>query len=86
MSLSAAAGSGDTLGILRALRDRLAADLDSCTSLRDVASLSQRLMDVTLKLDELGGAVKVEAPKTGLSRFEAKLAERQATATGSRRA
>lgn len=85
MSLSEAAATGDRITALRALRERLAADLDECTSMRDVASLSQRLMDVLAQIDELGGGVKVEAPKTGLSRFEEKLRERSAASSGSRR-
>lgn len=85
MSLVTAAGSGCRLTALRALRDSLAADLDTCTSLRDKASLSQRFMDVLAQIDELGGGVRVDAPATGLTRFQEKLREREATA-GPRRA
>lgn len=84
-TLTTAAASGSRLRALRALRDRLAADLDETDSKRDVASLSQRLMDVLAQIDELGGGVKDEAPTTGLTRFEEKLREREA-ASGSRRA
>lgn len=51
--LAATARAGDALATLRALRDRIAADLDSCDSARDVASLSQRLMDVVEKIAAL---------------------------------
>lgn len=85
MSIAAAAGTDDRLKALKALRDRLAGEIDNCASMRDLASLSQRLMDTLAQIDELGGSKKAEPPKTGLTRFEAKLAERQATASGSRR-
>lgn len=45
LTLADAAASGERLTALRVLRDRLARDLDACASARDVASLSQRLME-----------------------------------------
>jgi hypothetical protein len=85
VSLEQVAGTGDTLELLRALRDRLARDLDETDSKRDVASLSQRLLDVTLKINELGGAAKTEPPKTGLSDFERKLRDRTSASSRTRR-
>lgn len=41
------------LHALRELRDRLAVDLDECGSARDVAALSQRLMDVLAQIDSV---------------------------------
>ena len=78
----------DRLRVLRALRDRLAVDLDGCRSLRDVASLSQRLMDVLVQIEALTGAASAGKPErgTGLSEFEARLAERQSGAAGAGRA
>ena len=86
MSLSAAAATGDRLHALEALRDRLASDLDECASARDVASLSQRLMDVLKQIDELGGGVQIERKETGLSEFERRLRERESTSSSPRRA
>ena len=51
--LVGAAGSGDRLAALRALRDRLAADLDVCESARDVAALSQRFMDTLAQIETI---------------------------------
>lgn len=41
--IAAIAAEGDRLATMRALRDRLAADLDDCASARDVAALSRQL-------------------------------------------
>jgi hypothetical protein len=76
MSLAATTETG-RLATLKALRDRLASDLDLCASARDVASLSQRLMDVLVQIDELGGGVKSAEKKTGLSDFEKRLRDRE---------
>ena len=76
--LVAAASSGSRLVALRALRDRLARDLDETDSKRDVASLSQRLMDVLVQIDELGGGVAEVKPETRLDEFTKRLAERKA--------
>lgn len=84
-SLAAAAKAGARLGTLRALRDRLARQIDGTDSARDVASLSQRLMDVLVQIDELGGGEQAKPKETGLSDFERRLAERQATAKAPRR-
>lgn len=86
MSLSDAVATGERLRALEALRDRLASDLDACASARDVASLSQRLMDVLKQIDELGGGVQAERKETGLSEFERRLRERESAAKGPRRA
>lgn len=55
MTLAEAAATGDRPIALRALRDRLAVDIDVCVSARDVSSLSQRFMDVLEQLDALAG-------------------------------
>lgn len=51
MTLESAAQSGDSRRLLEELRDRLASDIDQCSSARDVASLSARLSDVVKQLD-----------------------------------
>jgi hypothetical protein len=85
--LVSAAVSGSRLTALRALRDRLAADLDETDSKRDVASLSQRLMDVLEQIDELGGGVLEAKPETKLDEFTKRLRDRKQSApAGARRA
>ena len=56
--LAAVAASGDTAGTLRALRDRLAAEIDSSGSARDVAALSRQLTDVLERIAGLPGERK----------------------------
>lgn len=85
-ALTAAAATGDRLTALRALRDRLAADLDDTDSKRDVAALAQRLMDVLAQIDELGGGAAVAKPETGLDEFTQRLRERQPAPKAARRA
>jgi hypothetical protein len=71
--IAKAAESGDRLETLIALRDRLAVDLDACQSARDVAALSQRLMDVLEQVDTLqhGRSKKVETPLDELKKRRA---------------
>lgn len=86
-SLTTAAATGSRLTALKALRDSLAADLDTCGSLRDKSSLSQRFMDVLAQIDELGGGVAEVKPETKLDEFTKRLRDRQQpgpAATGSR--
>lgn len=45
VSLVDVAEAGDRVATLRALRDRIAADIDAATAPRDLAPLAQRLMD-----------------------------------------
>src|SRR5690348_9032018 len=75
--LADAAASGSRLKALRALRDRLAADLDGCESKRDVAALSQRFMDVLEQIDALGGGVAEPKKETALDEFTKRLHARQ---------
>lgn len=49
--LVAAAASGDRVAALRALRDRLAREIDGCESSRDVAALAARFQTVVNELD-----------------------------------
>lgn len=85
MSLLEAAQSDDRATALRRLRDRLAEEIDACQSGRDLASLSQRFMDVVAQLDELEPAAP-DVEETGLSEFERRLRERESAAKASRRA
>jgi hypothetical protein len=39
--------------LLRALRDRIAADIDAGVPARDLASLSKRLLDISKELEDL---------------------------------
>ena len=51
LSVESAAHSGDALATLRALRDRLAVELDRCRNRRDVATSSGRLADVLAQIE-----------------------------------
>ncbi|MCW2957142.1 MAG: hypothetical protein JWO69_2011 [Thermoleophilia bacterium] len=83
-SLVAAVGSGSRLTALKAIRDRLAADLDDCDSKRDVSSLAQRLMDVLEQIDALGGGVVEKRPETRLDEFTKRLRDRESAPARSR--
>ncbi len=85
-SLAAAAATGSSLRALRALRDRTAVELDTCTSKREFASLAQRFMDVVARIDELGGGVPEQKPGTKLDEFTKRLRDREQPAAGARRA
>ena len=60
MAVSAAVNTGDRLKALEALRDELAAAIDSCDSPRDLASLAARLMDALAQVDELKAATPAQ--------------------------
>ena len=51
ISLAPAAESGDHLSALKALRDRLARDLDECRSKRDIAALARQLSAVLAQIE-----------------------------------
>lgn len=52
-TLTAAAASNNRRKTLVALRDKLAATIETCESGRDIAALSKRLMEVMGELDTL---------------------------------
>jgi hypothetical protein len=58
-NLTYAATSGDRLATLRALRDRLAEEIDASKSARDIASLSKQMTEVLEQID------KIESSKSG---------------------
>lgn len=49
----AIAAGGTRLELLKALRDRIAADIDDGVAARDLASLSKRLLDISDEIVEL---------------------------------
>lgn len=51
-----AAAAESRKDLLRALRDRIASDIDDGVPARDLASLSKRLLDISKELDELEAA------------------------------
>lgn len=51
--IASVAATGDRAATLRALRDRLAEELDRTKSPRDVTALTYRLQDVMEQLDDL---------------------------------
>lgn len=62
VGVAGAAGTGDRVAALRALRDRLAAEIDECDSARDLAALSRQLTDVLGQLAEFAPAVREVSP------------------------
>jgi hypothetical protein len=56
--LSAVASGGDRGATLRALRDYLAFQIETCGAARDVAALTARLLDVLTQLDALPAPTK----------------------------
>lgn len=72
--LAKVAASGDIGATLRALRDRLAADIEVCESGRDLAALSARLTDVLERI----AALPAEKKGTALD----ELARRRASGDG----
>ena len=64
MTLSEEAPKGRLAGLI-ALRDKLAAEIDTAEQARDVASLSRQFSDVLLQIDELE-APSLEKPLTAL--------------------
>lgn len=82
--LAEIAGTGDYLRTLEALRDRVAAQIDATDSARDVAALSQRLLDVTAAI-EAEKRRKPEQKGTALDEFTKRRLEPRtsAGATGS---
>ena len=82
--IAATAAKGDALATLRALRDRLADELDTCESARDVAALSQRLMDVLAQIDTLEKA-RPEAKGTVRDDIAKRRAQRAAASKAPRR-
>lgn len=79
--LAAIADKGDYLKTLTALRQRVAEQLDATDSARDVASLSQRMLDVTAAIEV---AKKARPGQKGTPLDE--LAKRRAGAESSPRA
>lgn len=70
-NLVSATKSGDRRRTLIALRDRIAATIDSCESGRDMAALSKRLMEVMDEIDSMPSEVEEDTP---LARARRKIA------------
>lgn len=52
MTITEAASAGDSLALLRGMRDRIAAAIqDEACSTRDLASLSKRLMEIAREIE-----------------------------------
>lgn len=79
MSLSEEAPKGRLSGLV-ALRDRLAAEIDTAEQSRDVAALSRQFSDVLLQIEELEAPL-VEKPLTALDELN-KRREARAKKTG----
>ena len=77
MSLTEKAATGNRLEALKALRDTLAETIEGTDSGRDVAALSQRLMDVMAEIETIEKAKNPSGGKrTPLDRFIEKQARR----------
>lgn len=74
--LTDAAASGKRRETLEALRNKLAAALESCDSGRDIAALSKRLMEVMAELDALPDAER--AAQTSVARQRRRVGARKA--------
>lgn len=61
-TLSEAAAGNDRRETLLALRDKLAVAIDECSSGRDIAALSKRLMEVMGEIDALPDPNKADNP------------------------
>jgi hypothetical protein len=82
--LTESAASGDRLQTLRDLRDLLATQIQSCDSLRDLASLSGRLQAV---LDQIAVLEPKKAEGDGVDEIAARRAARRTSpAKGASRA
>ena len=81
-SLSAVAETGDRPATLRALRDVLARQIETCNSSRDVAALSRQLTDVLNQLASL----PAPAEGTPLDELKKRRVDRRAGAAGKTRA
>jgi hypothetical protein len=79
MSLSEEAPKGRLAGLV-ALRDKLAAEIDTAEQSRDVAALSRQFSDVLLQIEELE-APSLEKPLTALDELN-KRREARAKKTG----
>jgi len=77
---------GTRLDHLSTLRDQLQERMASCESDQNFAVMGRLLADVLKQIDELGGGEQPKPKETGLSDFERRLAERESSSKGSRRA
>ena len=59
MSVADAAAKGDQLATLVALRDRLAAEVDTCDNPRDLAPITRQLQLVLARIAELSPSTEV---------------------------
>ena len=78
-SLQDVAGTGQYLRTLEALRDRVAAFIDITDSARDLAALSQRLLDVTAAIEAVRKA-QPDQKGTPLDELARRRADRESPA------
>ena len=75
MAIADVAAAGDRLATLEVLRDRLAQEIDDCTTPRELPALVLRLTDVLSQIDDMPNAQRA-------SRAD-EIAERRASRGGS---
>lgn len=83
--LEAAVRSGDHLVALKALRDRLAADMEATESARDVAALGRLLADVLAQIAAIE-RTQVKREGTVLDQLAARREDRESATSGRSRA
>lgn len=83
MSIHEAAVSGDRLKTLQALRDKLAHEIDTCGSGRDLAALSRQMTLVLAEIAELAPTDEVDVVDEIAARRNAR---RSGAASGAARA
>ncbi len=83
MGVADAARSGDRLAALQMLRDRLAVEVDSCDSVRELPALVLRLTDVLAQIDSMPTSRQVSTADEIAQR---RAARRRGRAKGSARA
>lgn len=85
MSVSDAESSGKRVEILEALRARLAMEVDSCDSRKELPALVLRLTDVLSQLDSMPSSEEVSAADEIAERRAARRAGRAKDSTRSTR-
>lgn len=82
-SIAELAAKNDQLGVLQALRDNIAAELEKGVATRDMASLSHQLIDVT---DQIKALERKNGPRknTDLAKFVGDVQQKRSRGNGAR--
>ena len=77
-AIAEAAKKGDTLGMLKALRDKLSAIVDRSTSPREIASVTRQLMEVNDRIEKIEKAKERKEGENPLNVIRFNRAEKHA--------